>query len=163
VSLRARWAGSIALLLGCPGPARLGPSRDTDSAERLVDVVDDNDAKLVELESNAVVQGEHDHFAGLTNESVTAFCARAERRLVALEHELAALRARTGASQPARLHDDLAVAGEQLTEAREDLEEVRASGGPAGLDDGRVGVSVAINRAQLRLITVRDGLSDTRM
>jgi hypothetical protein len=70
------------------------------------------------------------------------------------------MRAGTGASKD--VTEDLADADTALKEARKDLDEVRNKTGSV-IDDGRLGVATAINKAQRELDDAFDALAKANM
>lgn len=105
---------------------------------------------------------EYDRFESVKNEDVPSFCARADSRLNMLveDYERLYVEARKQ-TVPSRVTGDLEAAAESIDEARKDLDEVRNATG-SRIDDGRVGVGGAINKAQRNLEAVNKALVDLR-
>jgi len=101
-------------------------------------------------------------FEALKNESHTAFAARADAAIATLQKDLDAARARAGTTAAKDIMENLTDADAALAEAKKDLEEVRNKTGNI-IDDGRLGVSTAINKAQRELDDVYDELSTAKM
>jgi hypothetical protein len=104
----------------------------------------------------------YERFEALKNESHTAFAARADAAIATLQKDLDAARSRAGTTASKDIMENLTDADAALAEAKKDLEEVRNKTGNV-IDDGRLGVSTAINKAQRELDDVYDDLSTAKM
>ena len=96
-----------------------------------------------------VVQQDGDRFKAYQSETKEEFAARASATIAAIETELVAVRTKKPDA------DALVDVEEQLAEARKDLDEV-VHGTPKVVDDGKLGVMVAINSAQRKLDRIKD-------
>jgi hypothetical protein len=104
----------------------------------------------------------YERFEALKNESHTTFATRADGAIAKLQADLDAARSRAGTSAPKDLAEDLTDADEALKEARKDLDEVRNKTGNV-IDDGRIGVATAINKAQRELTDAYGELDKAKM
>lgn len=105
---------------------------------------------------------EYARFESVKDEGVATFRARAEAQLTVLasDYEMLNTEARKQ-TVPSKLTGDLEAAAEAIGEARKDLAEVRDATG-SRLDDGRLGVGTAINKAQRNLTAANKALRDLR-
>ncbi len=150
----------LATVVGCSDEPE--PQADTDQPERLVDVVDDNEEKIAGTVQDERVASGYAHFGWVSNESVEAFCMRADRRVATLEHDRLGMLARASAAADPRPRELLVLATEALAEARSDVAELRGAKERLLLDDGRPGVAAAINRAQRALSDAAETLAAPR-
>ncbi|MBK6919923.1 MAG: hypothetical protein IPH07_21175 [Deltaproteobacteria bacterium] len=149
------------------GPKEIAAAIDRHDAT----VVDAHEelAASVSKQAEKLAEADHDAAAAIAGavafapferdegESLAAFCSRAEQRIVALEADLGGLNAQAVGSSSTDARTQLSKATTSLAEARKDLDEVRY-GDAAILDDGRLGVGIAINRAQHQLTAARQAL-----
>jgi colicin import membrane protein len=124
-------------------------------------------AELAEKEADEAVERGREtrlpRFEAIKNETNVAFAQRADARLALLAAEIEVLteQAKLGASDKREAMDkELTKAREAFAEAQKDLEEVRERTGTF-IDDGRLGVAMAINRAERKLENVREDLRGT--
>jgi vacuolar-type H+-ATPase subunit H len=96
----------------------------------------------------------HPRFELIKTETRAEFALRAETTLTRLDKEIEDL---TATAKHADEIEGLKEARAALAEARRDLIEVRAKSGGL-LDDGRLGVTTAINETQRKIETVRERL-----
>lgn len=99
--------------------------------------------------------GEYERFEALKDETKTAFSQRAEAALTKVETDLKAIESQALAKDDTK--DDVNDAKEALAEARKDLQEVTGTNDKA-FDDGKVGVAMAINKAQREVADLREEL-----
>lgn len=107
-------------------------------------------------------KNKYERFEALKNESHTTFATRADGAIAKLQGDLDTARSRAGSSASKDLTESLDDADEALKEARKDLDEVRNKTGNV-VDDGRLGVSTAINKAQRELTDAYDALDKAKM
>jgi hypothetical protein len=125
-------------------------------------------AELAEEEADqAVARGEEPgkmpRFEALKNETNLAFAQRADARLLLLSAEIEVLAEQCKLAAQAKrseVEKELGKAREAYAEASKDLAEVRNRTGTF-IDDGRLGVAMAINRAERKLQNVREDLRGT--
>lgn len=97
----------------------------------------------------------YERFESIDDETKEAFASRANTALSKLEKDIASLERKAVTNEDA--YEDLADAKQALKEARTDLSEVQA-GDASFFDDGKLGVTLAINKAQRELKNVREEL-----
>lgn len=83
-------------------------------------------------------------------DEITAEVAKIESTLTTLKHD-----------EQEDIREDLAEAREASAEAKKDLAELSGGADPGVLDDGKSGVTVAINRARRSLQEARSELAET--
>ncbi len=136
-----------------------------DATQKINDEVDEaakemDDKPGVDMKTGG--KSRYERFEALKNESHTTFATRADGAIAKLQADLDAARSRAGTSAPKDLGEDLADAAEALKEARKDLDEVRNKTGNV-IDDGRIGVATAINKAQRELDDAYEELDKAKM
>jgi chromosome segregation ATPase len=107
--------------------------------------------------------GKMPRFDAIKNETNLAFAQRAESRLALIAADIEVLEEQAKLASSDRREEmdkELAKAREAYDEALKDLDEVRDRTGTF-VDDGRLGVAMAINRAQRKLENVREDLAGT--
>ncbi len=113
--------------------------------------------------SKAMAEGRYERFEILKNESESAFATRADAAIARLQTDLdAATQRAKGAAATKDLTDAVDESSKALAEARTDLVELRGKTGKM-FDDGRVGVGVAINKAQRELTEAWEELAELKM
>ena len=131
---------------------------EVDEAAKEINRADDDDNKG----GTKAGDDRYERFEALKNESHTAFASRADAAIGKLQADLDAARKRAGTSATKDMTENLTDADEALKEARKDLDEVRNKTGNV-IDDGRIGVATAINKAQRELDDLYDDLDDAKM
>ena len=107
-------------------------------------------------------ENRYERFEALKNESNIAFATRADAAIARLQGDLDKARSRLGKGTNKDVSDDLADVDAALKEARKDLEQVRDKTGGV-IDDGRLGVATAINKAERNLTDAYDELDKAKM
>lgn len=136
-----------------------------DATQKINDEVDEAAKEMDDkpgLDMKPDGKGRYERFEALKNESHTTFATRADGVIAKLQADLDAARSRAGTGAAKDLAEDLADADEALKEARKDLDEVRNKTGNV-IDDGRIGVATAINKAQRELDDAYGELDKAKM
>lgn len=150
-----------------PAPADKKPTTVDDMKPPTIDdtkktTVDDEMAAANRDAAKKLAADRYERFDIIKNETEMAFAARADTAIARLQTDLDAAKKRTQASTTTDLGDNLADATEALDEAKEDLAELRGKTGKI-FDDGRIGVGVAINRAQRQLSNAYEEMAALKM
>lgn len=113
--------------------------------------------------SEKLMEAKYERFEILKNESETAFASRADATIARLQTDLDVATQRSQAAGATKdMQDATKEAKEALDEARKDLTELRAKSGKL-FDDGRVGVGLAINKAQRELTDAYEAMAEAKM
>jgi hypothetical protein len=99
-----------------------------------------------------------------SGESAAAFATRAQSALDEITTEVAKLESSVGTlktDKQEEIREDLADVREASAEAKKDLAELAGGADPGVVDDGKTGVTVAINRARRSLEEARTELAET--
>lgn len=109
------------------------------------------------------MEAKYERFEILKNESETAFASRADAAIARLQTDLDVATQRSQAAGATKdMQDATKEAKEALDEARKDLTELRGKTGKL-FDDGRIGVGLAINKAQRELTDAYEAMADAKM
>lgn len=134
-----------------------------DATKKINDEVDEAAKEMDRAADSADKdKNEYARFEALKNESHTAFATRADAAIAKAQADLDKAQKRAGTTAPKDLTKDLNDADAALKEARKDLDELRNKTGNV-IDDGRLGVATAINKAQRELTDAYDGLDKAKM
>ncbi len=122
----------------------------------LAEAVSDAPAQAADADANGETSvGPDNRFKLLDKESKDEFVVRAEGKIAALQRELAGIK---GANVDPK---DVTDVEETLDEARKDLDEVE-HGSEQVVDDGKLGVTVAINSARRKIDRIQNDLADAK-
>ena len=130
-----------------------------DAQKEVTNEVDEASREIGEAKTAAAVaNARYVHFAVLKDESQAAFAARADGPIAVLQADLDGAQKRSKTVTNEALHKNLTEASDALTEAKKDLAELRSKTGKF-FDDGRVGVGLAINKAQREMNDAHEGMA----
>ena len=137
-----------------------------EAQKEIADEVDEANKETAHADnaaSKAMQEGRYERFEILKNESEAAFASRADAAIARLQTDLDSATQRSkGASATKDLTEAVDESSKALAEARTDLVELRGKTGKL-FDDGRVGVGVAINKAQRELTEAWEELAELKM
>jgi hypothetical protein len=101
----------------------------------------------------------YERFEAIRDETKVAFTQRADEAISRIETDIQALESRAAGNKDAA--EGIGDAKEAILEAREDLNEIR-TGSDEVFDDGKMGVAVAINKAQREVEDIREEMKSPR-
>ena len=141
-------------------PGDVDEQKDVTEAKKQLDAEQDEAAREVAKADAQMARFE----AYKSGESPAAFASRAQSAIDEITAEVAKIEQTVptlkGDDQE-EIREDLADAREASAEAKKDLAELSGGADPGVLDDGKTGVTVAINRARRSLEEARSELAET--